>query len=212
MPGSAQRRNHSLNRVDSTRGLVAVGVPSLGVWDTIVGGAIVLAGVVLAQWWQSKRAREEAVERRADEKAGRLRAAYHEVVAAADSLKARAFQLVKLIGDATGVHPDDWESLLEKVPEAAGGWSTSAARAALLLEADDADQAVLAALDSARTEAVNVRAALVLRNISTPENADDRLEGMNNALRRLEETVYEVTRLARARLVELGQPPPPKKR
>lgn len=178
-------------------------------WNTLIGGAIALAGVALAQWWQSKRAREDADIRRAGEKAGRLRAAYHEVVTAADWLRARAFELVDL-SDELRRDAAEWSSLVEMLTEA--DQPTSAARAALLLEADDADRDVLAAFTSARSADASFKLVFIKRVMSAPEDPDDSRVELFDALSELEGTVDEVAKLARERLADLEKPSPLKKR
>jgi hypothetical protein len=186
------------------RETVRVGATIIAMWNTVIGGAVALAGVALAQWWQSRRAGEDAERRRMAEKAGRLRAAYHDVVAAAERLRGRAFELMEL-GDEIARSPADWRRFVQKIAETDD--SISDARTALLLEAEDADRAVLTAFTSASEADTKFKLALMKRAGRREKGDNVPATELHEAMHELEQAVDKVAKLARQRLVGLEAPP-----
>lgn len=168
--------------------------------DTLAGGLIALAGVALAQWWQSKRTREEAASRRKIEKAARLRVAYAELVAAAEEMRASSVSIGFLHIMAFQQEPGARESFIAKL--SAADRDVSASWAALGVETDDADRAVQEALSEVRS-AYRGFVATVYRY--TKETAALPTEEFRNLVQQVGDAASKVGQVARRRLAELEE-------
>lgn len=111
-------------------------------------GLFALAGVALGWAGEFVRERSATRTRHADEKAVRLRAAYADVVAAADDMRQRAVGLdflMLLVTKQFGSYGQLNEELTKGVHD------FGSARRSLLLESDAKDRAVLVALANVQT-------------------------------------------------------------
>ncbi len=174
----------------------------LTVGDAIIGGIVTgtftLVAVALTLRHQTNRAREAAAARRRTAKATRLRAAYLEVVSAANEAYGRASVLA--LATAAANEPDAQEMFFKHLEQATKDISN--ASASLMLETD-ADRLVLDAFD-ALGEA-HLRYMLRIGQAErkgTPLQEDEFL----NLIHPVQELAQEVARLARERLAELEAP------
>jgi hypothetical protein len=164
----------------------------------LVGGILSLTGV----WWTLRRQDER--DRKADERAlrdrkfERLRAALLSVVDAAGALSRRTLMLniALLIGQNEGNYQRFNELVGEPYP------STSAARASLLLESEDA-LAILGKLDELMHE--DLAGYAMLMKAADDKNSVSR-EEFEVHFKALQEKADALTALARERLVELQTP------
>lgn len=102
-------------------------------WDTIVGGAIALAGVALAEIWQSRRAHAAANRRLKIDQATRLRAAYLEVVAHSEAMSRSVVGLA--LAAAVARQSGNWAPFTALLGEASQ--DVTAAQVAVRLESGD---------------------------------------------------------------------------
>lgn len=166
-------------------------------WEVVIGGALAIAGGVLAQWWQSARAREEARNRLKAEKAARLRAAYSEIVASADHMRGHAQQLW-ILEFAARRSPEHWPEFVDKMAETP--LPISEARTALFLEADEADRAALTELQS--VSALHLAFLASVAN-HVKEGGEIESETFEEQVRAIEAGLERVAKVARDRLAAL---------